>query len=100
MTGFNFHDEIAKAKTELVDVVERKVKAATTAATATALVVSVLGLYVFHGVVPDWATVAIGSTATGVLTAAAGYLAKHTPRTPPPAATPLAPAPGPVPPVA
>ncbi|MCU1687793.1 MAG: hypothetical protein JWQ81_8532 [Amycolatopsis sp.] len=77
---FNFHDEIVKVEAELVDVVERKVTAAGTAATLVAIVVSLLGLYVFHGDVPDWVIAAVGSIVTGGLTFAAGYIAKHTPR--------------------
>jgi hypothetical protein len=65
----------------LVHVVERKVKAATTAATIASAAVSLLGLYVFHGVVPDWVTALVGTAVTGALTFAAGYIAKHTPRT-------------------
>jgi hypothetical protein len=82
----------------LVHVVERKVKAAATAATAASLVVSLLGLYVFHGTVPDWVTAVVGTAVTGALTFAAGWLAKHTPRTvapvDPPVVTEPAPAPG------
>ena len=84
--SFNFGDEVAKAEAVLIDVVERKVKAASTAATIVAAVVSLLGLYVFHGDVPDWVSVAVGSLVTGGLTFFAGWWAKHTPRTvtPPP----------------
>jgi hypothetical protein len=81
--GFSWREEVSRAEAELADVVERKVKAATTAATIVAAIVSVLGLYVFHGAVPDWATGAIGGIVTGALTFVAGWLAKHTPRTPP-----------------
>ena len=79
--GFNFHDEVAKAEATLIDVVERKVKAASTTAALVGIVTTELGLYVFHGVVPDWATGAVGGIVTGALTFVAGWLAKHTPRT-------------------
>jgi hypothetical protein len=77
----NFKDTLAVVEGRLIHVVEAKVKAATTAATATSLVVSVLGLSVFHGVVPDWVTAVVGTAATGGLTFTAGFLARHTPRT-------------------
>lgn len=60
--------------------VERKVKAGTWAATLTAGVLSLLGLYVFHGVVPDWVSVLVETAVTGALTFLAAYRAKHTPR--------------------
>lgn len=60
--------------------VERKVKAGTAAAAATTLVLSLLGLYVFHGAVPGWVSVAAETVVTGLLTFAAGWWAKHTPR--------------------
>ncbi|WP_410676639.1 hypothetical protein [Amycolatopsis sp. cmx-4-68] len=62
--------------------VERKVTAATTASTLTAAAVAVLGLYVFHGDVPDWVTAVVGTLVTGALTFLAGYRAKRTPRLP------------------
>lgn len=98
---FNWHDELAKIEGGLINRVEAKVKAATTAATLTGLAVSLLGLYVFHGVVPDWVTATAGTAITGALTFISGYLAKHTPRVsdllppvPPVVAPPLPPFPG------
>lgn len=97
--GFNIKDELTRAEVALANVVERKVKAATTAATCVSVAVSLLGLYVFHGTVPDWAVAGVGSLVTGALTYLAGYIAKHTPRTIPgppvaPGNTEPAPAPG------
>lgn len=60
--------------------VETKVKAGTAAATLTAGVLSLLGLYVFHGVVPDWVSVAVETVVTGALTFVAAWWARHTPR--------------------
>jgi hypothetical protein len=65
--------------------VERKVKAGTLAATLTAGVLSLLSLRVFHGAVPDWVSIAVETVVTGLLTLAAGWWAKHTPRQLPPA---------------
>ncbi|RSD26339.1 hypothetical protein [Amycolatopsis eburnea] len=62
--------------------VERKVKAGTLAATLTAGALSLLGLYVFHGVVPDWVAVLVEMAVTGGLTFVAAYRARHTPRAP------------------
>ena len=66
-------------------VVETKVKAGTAAAAASGLALWALGRYVFKGDVPDvvasWVYVIIPS----LVTFAAGYMAKHTPR---PAAAP------------
>lgn len=92
MTQFSWSDEVHRAESTLLDVVERKVKAASTTAALVGIATTELGLYVFHGTVPDWATGAIGGLVTGALTFAAGWLAKHTPRTPPapPTATPPA----------
>jgi hypothetical protein len=67
------------------DPVERKVKASTAAATLTAGVLSLLGLYVFHGAVPDWVSVVAETAVTGLLTLAAGWWVKYTPRALPPA---------------
>lgn len=96
--GFSWSDEVKHAEGQLLDVVERKVKASTTAATLVGIATTELGLYVFHGTVPDWATGAVGGIVTGALTFVAGWLAKHTPRTsptppaPPTAAPPADPA--------
>jgi hypothetical protein len=66
-------------------VVETKVQASTAAAAVSGLALWALGHYVFKGSVPDvvasWTYVIV----PGVLTFAAGYLARHSPR---PAATP------------
>lgn len=97
--SFNWRDEVTGFEAELLDVVERKVKASTTAATIVGGIVFVLGLYVFHGVVPDWVTAAVGTLVTGLLTFIAGWIAKHTPRVipsgPPPADPGTGPAPAP-----
>lgn len=71
--------------------VEAKVKAATTAATIVAFVLSALGSYVFHGAPPDWAQVAVETIVTGALTFVAGWLARHTPQTVPADNPPAAP---------
>lgn len=90
----NWRGEVQRAETELLDVVERKVKASTTAATLVGLVLSVVSLYVFHGgpvpgVVETILTALVGGALTGATTFLAGYRAKHTPRaTPPPTAAP------------
>lgn len=60
--------------------VEAKVKSGTAAATLATGVLSLLGLYVFHGVVPDWVSVTVETAVTGLLTFAAAWWAKHTPR--------------------
>lgn len=97
MTHSGWRDAVDRVEGELLDVVERKVKAAGTAAFLVGLAVQLLGLYVFHGDVPDWVTAGVGSLVTGGLTFVAGWVARHTPRTIPPA--PADPAP-PVPPTA
>ena len=60
--------------------VEQKVQASTAAAAVSGLALFALGRYVFKGAVPDvvasWVYVIVPS----VITFAAGYLAKHTPR--------------------
>lgn len=90
--GFSWRDEVQRAEGQLLDVVERKVKASTTAATLVGLVLSVVSLYVFHGgpvpgVVETIVTAIVGGALTGATTFLAGYRAKHTPRTPPAAPT-------------
>lgn len=82
--GFNWRDEVQRAEGKLINVVERKVKAASTTAALVGIATTELGLYVFHGAVPDWATGAVGGIVTGALTFVAGWLAKHTPRVAPP----------------
>lgn len=88
--SFNWRGEVQRAEGKLLDVVEGKVKAASTTAALVGIATTELGLYVFHGAVPDWATGAIGGVVTGALSFLAGWLAKHTPRTPaaPPTAAP------------
>jgi hypothetical protein len=90
---FNVKNTVSVVEGYLINVVEAKVKAAATAATLVSLVVSLLGLYVFHGVVPDWVTAVVGTVVTGGLTFTAGWLAKHTPRTVAPPAAPVEPPP-------
>lgn len=93
----SWRDEVAQVETELLDVVERKVKASTTAAALVGLVLSVVSLYVFHGgpvpgIVETIVTALVGGALTGATTFIAGYQAKHTPRTPPPPPTAAPPA--------
>lgn len=90
----NWRDELAETGSELLDVVERKVKAGTAAATLTAAVTSWLGLYVLHGTVPDWITATVGTLVTGGLTFLVAYRARHTARALPPAAPPIVAGPG------
>ena len=78
----DYRRELDNAKDGLVNVVETKVKASTTAATLTTVVIAALGLYVFKGNVPDWVTVVIETAVTGALTFVAGWWAKHTHRAP------------------
>lgn len=85
----HFDDELHKVEGEFADVVERKVKAAGTAATVVGFVTTLLAVDVFHGTVPDWATAGVGALVTGALTFGAGWLAKHTPRTPPASRPPV-----------
>jgi hypothetical protein len=89
-SSFNWRGEAQRAEVKLIDVVERKVTAAGTTAALVGIATTELGLYVFHGSVPDWATGAVGGLVTGALSFVAGWLTKHTPRTPaaPPAASP------------
>jgi hypothetical protein len=92
----NFKHELAVVEGALIDKVETKVKAASTAAAITGLVLSLLGAYVFKGSVPEWGQAAIDTVVTGGLTFVAGWLAKHTPRVVDTPAAPVAPAPAPV----
>jgi len=79
-----------------VDPVERKVQASAAAAAGSGLALYVLGRYVFKGAVPDVVASWVYAIIPGLLTFAAGYLARHTPRpditTPAPAAPPPPPA--------
>jgi hypothetical protein len=78
----DYRRELNEAGGELVNVIEKKVTASTSAATITTIIIAALGVYVFKGHVPDWATVLIETAVTGGLTFLAGYVARHTPRTP------------------
>ena len=69
--------------------VETKVQASTAVAAVSGLALWALGKYVFKGDVPDVVASWIYVIVPGVLTFAAGYLAKHTPR--PGAAQPVMP---------
>ena len=60
--------------------VETKVQASTAVAAVSGLALWALGRYVFKGDVPDVVASWIYVIVPGVLTFAAGYLAKHTPR--------------------
>jgi hypothetical protein len=64
--------------------VETKVQASTAVAAVSGLALWALGKYVFKGDVPDVVASWIYVIVPGVLTFAAGYLAKHTPRPPVP----------------
>ena len=68
--------------------VEKKVQASTAAAAVSGLALFILGRYVFKGDVPDVVTSWVYAAVPALLTFAAGYLARHTPRpdVPPPAA--------------
>jgi hypothetical protein len=74
--------------------IEAKVKASTTAATVTALVLGVLGSYVWHGAMPGWVELIVNAVVIGGLTGVAGWLAKHTPRAPDAPVAPVVPGPG------
>lgn len=81
---------------------ERKVTAATIAAALTTLVLWILGAYAFGGKVPDPVAGVVALIVPGLVTFAAGYGTRHTPRavppadaTPPPPATPGPTTPGP-----
>lgn len=63
--------------------IESKVKAGSVAAGAAALVLWALGTYVFRGAVPDIVAGIVEAIVPAVIAGVAGYLAKHTPRTPP-----------------
>jgi len=95
--SFNWRDEVERAEGKLLNVVEGKVKAASTTAALVGIATTELGLYVFHGAVPDWATGAVGGLVTGALSFLAGWLAKHTPRVTPSGPPPADPGTGPAP---
>ncbi|WP_052373133.1 hypothetical protein [Amycolatopsis taiwanensis] len=94
----DFKHELQVIEGRLIDKVEAKVKAASTAAAVTGLVLSLLGAYVFRGAVPEWVQALIDTVVTGGLAFVAGWLAKHTPRTIAPPPAPVTPAPPPTPP--
>ena len=71
--------------------IETKVKAGTAAAAVSGLALWALGRYVFRGDVPDVVASWTYAIIPALLTFAAGYAAKHTPR-PPAAAGPEHPA--------
>ncbi len=79
--SYDWKHEIEVVEGALVDKVEAKVKAASTAAAVVGFATTLLGSYVFHGTAPSWAVDAIGAAVTGALTFAAGWVARHTPRT-------------------
>lgn len=60
--------------------IEAKVRASTTAATVTALVLGLLGAYLWHGAMPGWVEPIVNAAVTGGLTFVAGWLSHHTPR--------------------
>lgn len=62
--------------------VETKVQASTAVAAVSGLALWALGRYVFKGSVPDVVASWIYVLVPGVLTFAAGYLARHSPRPP------------------
>jgi len=75
--------------------IEAKVQASTIAAAAAGVILWVLQTYVFKGNAVPGGLVSLVDAATPALAAAiAGYVAPHTPRTPP-APAPAAPAPAP-----
>lgn len=57
--------------------VEPKVRAASSAAAVTGLVLWALGSYVFHGSVPDPVAAAVLTLGPGVAAAVAGWWARH-----------------------
>lgn len=64
----------------MVAPVETKVKASTSVAAVSGLVLWILGKYAFKGEVPDVVASWVYFLVPGLLTFAAGYFAKHTPR--------------------
>jgi hypothetical protein len=73
--------------------VETKVQASTAAAAVSGLALWALGHYVLKGGVPDVVASWVYVIVPAVITFAAGYFARHTPRPAPPAATLAPPAP-------
>lgn len=86
--SFDFKHELQVIEGQLIDKVETKVKAASTAAAITGLLLSLLGQYVLKGAVPVWGQAAIDTVVTGGLAFVTGWLAKHTPRTVDPSSVP------------
>jgi hypothetical protein len=64
--------------------IERKVQASTGVAAVSGMALFLLGRYVFKGAVPDVVASWVYVLVPGLLTFAAGYFTKHTPRTPAP----------------
>ena len=62
---------------------ETKVKAATGAAAVTGFMLWALATYAFHGDVPAPVEGLVAFAVPGLVTLVAGYLSRHTPRTPP-----------------
>lgn len=60
--------------------VETKVQASTAAAAVSGIVLWILGRYAFKGTVPDVVASWVYVLVPAVITFAAGYLARHTPR--------------------
>lgn len=84
--GFNSPDAVKVVEGELLDKVEAKVKASTTAATVTGIALAEASLYLFHGgPVPGplaaIITAVVGGALTGLATFITGYRTRHTPRT-------------------
>jgi hypothetical protein len=70
--------------------IETKVKASTTAGAFAALVLWALDTYVFKdGAVPEVVSAAVDVLVVSIVTFAAGYLAKHTPRPDAPSTPPV-----------
>lgn len=69
-------------------VVEAKVKGGAAGAAVAGLVVWLLGAYVFPGDVPEPVRAVVDVVVPGVVAFAAGWLARHTPRTDPDAVPP------------
>lgn len=78
--AFDYKHELQAIEGELIDKIETKVKAASTAGAIAGIVVSVLGHYVFKSGVPEVLQALIDAAITSGLTFLGGWLAKHTPR--------------------
>lgn len=82
---------IEQIETQLIGVVEAKVKSASTAATISTAVLAVLGELLFHGGTPGWVAAIVATAITGGLTFIAGWLTKHTPQPSAPVTAVIAP---------